>query len=54
MWQKHYSHNKTTTHKPKKGKNVGDPAQQNFISKLPANAVEGAIGYKLLPLLQTN
>lgn len=36
----------------KKEKNMGDPAQLNLISKLPANTVKGAIGYKLLSILQ--
>lgn len=35
----------------KKEKNMGDPAQLNFISKFPANTMKGVIGYKILSLL---
>lgn len=38
-------------HTEKKEKNMGDPAQLNFIIKLSANTMKGVTEYKILSLL---
>lgn len=38
-------------HTEKRRKTMGDPAQLNFISKLPVNTMKGVTRYKLLSLL---